>query len=45
MAATILRYEFVGALAGIIRDYIQFKRLQGFKYAIEENVLYQRRLG
>jgi integrase len=35
----VLRYKPVGALTQIISDYIDFKRLQGFKYLIEENVL------
>ena len=36
-----LKYQPVGALAQIIRDYIDFKRLQGLKYVMEENVLYR----
>ena len=39
MGAT--RYEPVGALAGIISEYIRFKRAQGLKYVIEENVLHR----
>ena len=41
MDGTSLRHEPVGALAGIISEYIHFKRLQGLKYMIEENVLYR----
>jgi site-specific recombinase XerD len=34
-------HEPVGALADIIGDFITFKRSQGLKYIIEENVLYR----
>jgi len=33
--------QHVGAPAQIIRDYINFKRLQGLKYLIEENTLHR----
>ena len=35
------KYQPVGALAQIINNYIDSKRLQGFKYVIEENVIYR----
>lgn len=36
-----MRFNPVGALAGIISEYICFKRSRGLKYAIEENVLFK----
>jgi len=41
MSKTSLKYRPVGQLAGIIEDFILFKKSQGFKYLIEENTLYR----
>lgn len=37
----MLKHQPVGQLAGIIEDFIIFKRAQGYKYIIEENTLYR----
>jgi hypothetical protein len=36
----LLKHQPVGQLAEIIKEFILFKRTQGFKYVIEENTLY-----
>jgi len=36
-----MKYEPAGALADLISEYIRFKRAQGLKFVIEENVLHR----
>ena len=41
MKGAKFKHKPVGALANIIDDFINYKRMQGFKYIIEESTLYR----